>query len=161
MAPHRLFSCSRLRRPVTSDAIILFMRFSPSLLIIWPCNSLLASHILSVMRVSSNVFLMTSFLLWCFIETLKHPQPYMWFFSCILFISLSFLFSRLTRYLSFHFNHKALVFQCPCQSLKRVCVSASSAFSLSPTIGSSAHRIGAYPMVPSFSRVPRWRTLIC
>ena len=69
MSPHRFFCRTRLRRPLTSAVIILFMEFSSSLLITWPCHLNLASRILSVMQATFSVCLMTSFLFLSFSET--------------------------------------------------------------------------------------------
>src|SRR6218665_2220502 len=59
----------QLWRPLTSAVIALFMEFSSSLLITWPSHLNLAPRILSVMRDTPCVFLMTSFPFLSFSET--------------------------------------------------------------------------------------------
>jgi len=69
MSSHRFFYRPRLWRPLTSAVIILFMKFSSSLLITRPYHLNLASRILSVMRATPSVFLMASLPFLSFSET--------------------------------------------------------------------------------------------
>src|SRR6218665_3085270 len=69
MSPHRFFCRPRLWCPLTSAVIILFMKFSSSLLITRPYHLNLASRILSVMRATPSVFLMASLPFLSFSET--------------------------------------------------------------------------------------------
>ena len=71
MSSHRFFCHPRLRHPLTSAIINLFMEFSSSLLItvLSSHHHNLASCILSVMHAFPSVFLMTSFSFLSFSET--------------------------------------------------------------------------------------------
>src|SRR6218665_2453273 len=112
MSPHRFFCRPRLRRPLTSAVIILFMEFSSSLLITCmtvPWQSGLSYFVSNACHPS--VFLMTSLLFLSFSET---PSIHHSILISVLFSSPSSLSLSLTRLLphtsvAYQSNH-ALVY---------------------------------------------------